>query len=336
MTGLKASEIRDKADPSTITRWTGPDLLAQPFDPIRWAVRGLFPEGAGLVTAAPKVGKSLLLTDVVLAVGSGQPLWDTYPVTQGPVLWLALEDGARRIKQRMLARPKAAKALTNDFAIRTVSKTLNDGGRDEIEAWIDAKPGAVLVVIDVLARVRDREDKRSASVYADDYAALEPLQKLAAERHICLPVVHHNRKLAGVDDDPFERISGTQGLLGSVDWAMVLMRRRGDTVAELHTTGRDLADQRLALDFRNGLWSPSAMPVEIVGKREPVRNLWLAMRDQQLTTEAAAKVYGQSENATVHMLNRLFKEGLVDQVVPPGNGRKAEWKAVTADRLPSS
>jgi RecA-family ATPase len=319
------------------TEWDGAALLGETFEPVRYAVNTLMPEGAGLITAAPKVGKSLFVRDVAMAVATGQPLWGVYPVRQGPVLWLALEDGTRRVQERMRARADAARALQQGaITVRTTSKTLNNGGRDDLEDWLRGHPDAVLAVIDVLARVRDRDGRRSSSVYADDYAALEPLQNLAAEHRVCLPVVHHNRKLTPGDDDPFERISGTQGLLGAVDWAIVLTRRRGDDVGELHATGRDLADVRMALDFQNGLWSPSAMPIALVGKRKQVRDLWRRLDEEgDVDTPTIAKWYGQSDNATRFLLHRLLDEGLVDQVEPPAPKRPAVWRTVNTDRLPT-
>jgi hypothetical protein len=68
--------------------------------------------------------------------------------------------------------------------------------------------------------------------------------------------VHHTRKAEA--DDPMDLISGTLGLTGSVDGALVLKRDRADADAVLHITGRDIEDETdLALrwDQSTATWS---------------------------------------------------------------------------------
>ena len=51
-------------------------------------------------------------------------------------------------------------------------------------------------------------------------------------------------------DDRFEMISGTNGLLGAADGAMVLQKKnRTDLNATLSIVGREQQDQALALEF---------------------------------------------------------------------------------------
>ena len=63
---------------------------------------------------------------------------------------------------------------------------------------------------------------------------------------IALLLVHHTRKQQA--DDRFERISGTNGLLGAADGAFILEKekRTGDT-AVLEVSGRDQPEQKLIL-----------------------------------------------------------------------------------------
>ena len=76
-------------------------LDGQQFPPLRYTVPGLMPAGLGIIAAPPKAGKSLLILDWLLAVASGGPRSAALPV--GPardVLYLALEDGDRRLQAR--------------------------------------------------------------------------------------------------------------------------------------------------------------------------------------------------------------------------------------------
>lgn len=50
---------------------------------------------------APKIGKSFLVAQIAFHVSTGQKFWD-YEVHQGTVLYLALEDGQRRLQQILI------------------------------------------------------------------------------------------------------------------------------------------------------------------------------------------------------------------------------------------
>jgi RecA-family ATPase len=66
---------------------------------LSWTVPGLVPRGFGIVAAAPKLGKSWLVLSLGLAVASGTSFLGVL-VEQRPVLYLALEDGQRRLQER--------------------------------------------------------------------------------------------------------------------------------------------------------------------------------------------------------------------------------------------
>ena len=80
--------------------WSAPQLLAADFPPLRWAVPNLLPEGCALLVGAPKVGKSWAALDIALAVAGGGLALGALRVETGPVLYLALEDGPRRLADR--------------------------------------------------------------------------------------------------------------------------------------------------------------------------------------------------------------------------------------------
>lgn len=52
------------------------------------------------LVGAPKVGKSFLMAQIGYHVSTGLELWG-YPVHQGAVLYLALEDDHRRLQDRL-------------------------------------------------------------------------------------------------------------------------------------------------------------------------------------------------------------------------------------------
>src|SRR5262249_4313521 len=141
---------------------------------------------------------------------------------QGSVLYLALEDGDRRMQSRMTKLlPTFSGKWPRKFHYATRWPRADQGGVEKIDKWCDENPDARLVVIDVLAKFRPPSRGKS-NVYEQDYFALSKLQELATRRSITILVVHHTRKCTS--EDPVEEISGTLGLAGAADAFLVLKK----------------------------------------------------------------------------------------------------------------
>lgn len=83
--------------PSSIT---ARDLQQTNFPPVKWVVQNLIPEGLTLFAGKPKLGKSWLALQMGLAVATDSEVLGR-PVSSGHVLYIALEDNYRRLKQRL-------------------------------------------------------------------------------------------------------------------------------------------------------------------------------------------------------------------------------------------
>ena len=105
-------------------------------------------------------------------------------------------------------------------------------------------PKTKLIIIDTLIKVRDIS--WSSSVYADDYACMTVFKHLAEQYDIAIVLVHHTRKQES--QDIMEMISGTNGIMGCADGAMVLERpKRLLPEASLNMTSRDFEDAKILL-----------------------------------------------------------------------------------------
>ena len=79
-------------------------------------------------------------------------------------------------------------------------------------------------------------------------------------------IVHHLRKLGA--EDPLDQVSGSMGLTGGADGALVLNRQRGRADAYLYVTGRDIEEEKeLALS-----WDSTTATWKIAGDAEEYRN----------------------------------------------------------------
>ncbi|MCT9092623.1 AAA family ATPase [Streptomyces sp. ASQP_92] len=234
------------------TAWTADELMATQFPDPKWAVPGLISEGVNLLAGPPKVGKSWLSLGLALSVAAGGTAMDSVPVEGGPVLYLALEDTARRLQTRMrklLGTDRAPASLT----LATSCPPLPQGGNEAIAQWCERNPEARMVVIDVFAKMRGASAP-GASAYDADYAAVGHAKRIADHYGIAVVLVHHVRKAAS--DDFLAEVSGTNGLAGAADATLVLKRSRGQADGVLHVTGRDVDEAEYALRFypEAGAW----------------------------------------------------------------------------------
>jgi len=253
------------------------DTVYPPKVPI---VDGLIYNGTYLFVGAPKVGKSFFMAQLGYHVSRGIPLWD-YPVNQGTVLYLVLEDDYGRLQKR-LSRMFGMESTSNFYFV-TRSKSLNEGLEEQLTQFVKEHKDARLIIIDTLQKVREvGGDKFS---YASDYDIVTKLKQFSDTHGICLLVVHHTRKMESTDS--FDMISGTNGLLGAADGAFVMQKeKRTENKAVLEVAGRDQQDQRLLLNFNRELC--------LWGLTKAETELWKEPDDPVL--EAIAKVVSEEQS----------------------------------------
>ena len=131
--------------------------------------------------------------------------------------------------------------------------------------------------------------------YSSDYEDAGILKALADRNGICLLVIHHLRKMT--DEDPFNRLSGTNGLRGAADGTLILMRnKRQDGTATLYATGRDIEDVEEELEFADCRWSRAV----------PQEQLQLALVVNALKKLLAA---GEFRGTATELVTQLEKQG---------------------------
>ena len=87
--------FRQLNDPSYLATVSMRELYETAYESKPPLIDGLLYPGTYLLVGAPKLGKSFLVAQLAYHVSTGTPLWN-YPVRQGTVLYLALEDGVCR------------------------------------------------------------------------------------------------------------------------------------------------------------------------------------------------------------------------------------------------
>ena len=204
----------------------------------RTVIDGLLGTGVYLLAGAPKIGKSFLVAQIAYRVSTGSDLW-SYRVHGGTVLYLALEDDKKRLQERM-ARMFGVEGCDNLHFV-THAGQVGQNLDKQLKNFLAEHPDTVLVIVDTLQKVREMTAEYS---YASDYDVISSLKQLADSYNICILLVHHTRKQPA--GDSFEMISGTTGLLGGSDGAMLMKKEnRTDLTATLELVSRDQPEQKL-------------------------------------------------------------------------------------------
>lgn len=292
--------------------WTGPELLAYDFPPLRWIVPDLVPAGLTLLVGAPKVGKSWAALDVALAVAAGDKALGALDVDPGEVLFLALEDGPRRVADRMRLLLGSASASGRFHAFTDWPKGV-DAARAAWQ-WCAAHPDVRLVVVDTLARVRPAR-ARGGNGYDEDTAAMIPWQQLAEHFKVAVVIVHHDRKAES--GDFVDAVSGTHGLAGVADTTLVLDRARMEDFGRLRLTGRDVQERELVLKRVGPTWVVYDGPIPDPDLGEVAARIvqWVADQSEAVGPSAVALALGEPvENVKRTMArlaesHRLVKQG---------------------------
>lgn len=231
---------------------TGDWLDRQTFPPLLYAVPGIIPEGFTLLVGPPKIGKSWCVLGLMLAVAAGGKALDALAVgTARPVLYLALEDGDRRLQDRARVITGGGPLPANFHYLTRCEPAVVMA---TVREWMDAhaETGSV-ICLDTLGKVMPPA-LPGESAYARDYRVGGALKRLVDDHPgSALLVNHHDRKAGSADF--VDSVSGTHGLAGAADTILHLSRDRNTTTGLLKVTGRDVVEAEYALTTKEGRWS---------------------------------------------------------------------------------
>lgn len=301
--------------------FTAQDLLEQYFPDITYVVHKIIPEGLTMVVAAPKIGKSWMALGLAVANSNGSDAFGCIPTTASPVLYMALEDGPRRLQSRL-----------HTLGVRSISPRLTfitDVAKEDMLAtiaeYMALHPGEnPIVILDTLGKAMPPAIAGETQ-YERDYRVVGALKACADNNPgSSVIIVHHTRKSDGADF--VDAVSGTQGIAGAADTVLLLKRPRNQTQATLQVTSRDAAEGAYQLEMAGtGNWVLSG------GSRESA-------------ARAAAEVHqttglGDQMTEIIHFINGRPKSEATLEDVAEALGVEANYagtylsRAVRAGRL---
>jgi archaellum biogenesis ATPase FlaH len=223
---------------------TSDQLLAAEFPDPKWIVPGMISTGLTILGGAPKMGKSWMALQLMLAVGSGGKFLG-HSVQKRNCLYLALEDPPKRLQDRMRVLGWTT-GVSADFytiyALREVIKSFDADGANRLQDIILSK-GYELIIIDTLSRIftGDKNEEKEIMRFVG------PLHECASQNDIALKIVHHHGKVT--NKDVVRDLMGSTAIGGAADNLLGIYRERGTPGAELCQAGRDIEEKTIRIRF---------------------------------------------------------------------------------------
>jgi predicted transcriptional regulator len=289
--------------------FTAGGIAKMELEPVRYAVPGYICEGLNILAGGQKMGKSWLALQIALAVAQGGKAMSAIDVEAGTVLYIALEDGLRRLQERLLLVLGESAAPENLWFF-TEWPPASAGGLVLLDEWLTQHPETRLAVIDTMGRFRG-ERARNGDIFQQDYDFGARLKALADKHHTALLILHHLAKRQS--DDPFEKVSGTVALTAAADATLLLDRRRGEDDARLLVTGRDVEDRDMGLEWCREMccWRLLGHAAETKQSRERQAICDVLRMNGAMTPKAVAKALGKNYHTTKNLMRHMAEKGVL-------------------------
>lgn len=245
---LALYEKKENDHPQKLTLMSSKELQDMYIPPLEWLVDDYLPlSGVVGLIGSPKSRKSFMALDLCLALARGTKFLGKN-THKHDTLYFDLESGLRRPKERqemILARQEAP----DNFYIITSDQDVKQIGNGFIEQLTDIlqeNRNIRFVVIDTLGILRGAK-KTDYTIDVDD---VKKLKDVCTKFDICIMVIHHFNKPKGdKNGDIYNKISGTNGIFGTLDTAWLVDIERGSTFAKFYITGRDIQEYSVVIDF---------------------------------------------------------------------------------------
>ena len=301
----RKQEFQEKLMAKLPKGWNGRELMTTIFPPTRWAVKGLIPTGAILLSGTFKIGKSWMMLQLTDCVSKGKPFLG-HETNPGAVLYLALEDGPARIQRRA-----GTMGITLAENVHVFNAWLpGNDGLLLLDAWLESH-SVRLIIIDTLSRWQD--DFHGSDIWMRDTKRIADLKGIADLHDTTVLIVHHRSKAAR--DDIHQSVAGTNALQGAADGSLILDKKRSENTGKLSILGRDIPEAEIAIEFipESCMWKAIDIDLSELTLNSERRTIIDTIRELggRARTHQIALKYGRSDSTVSEILKKLAAAGMI-------------------------
>ncbi len=303
------NEVQKSPTSPKINLMSANDLMKTEMPELIEFVKGMVVPGLTLLAGAPKAGKSWFAYALGLAVANGSHFLGVIETVKSGVLYLALEDSQRRLKNR-LEMLSEGDGVSGDLYVINNWPFDFIAGLNVLRKILRQNIHIKVVIIDVLRKFCPGSPGKN--IYQLEYSQAMEIKRVADEFGVAILLIHHTNKSTQTEN-VFDKISGTTGLSGACDSLMVLLREP-DGSATLYTTGRDIEGERLCLTFdKEGGWLIADNGCSnLTPERREIVN-YLEREDRPMKSGEVAAALNKNPSTTRVMLRKMVRDGHICQ-----------------------
>lgn len=297
------------------TSWTAEKINETEMPEVQWLVKDILPQGFFFLAGRPKIGKSFMTVQLCASITTGQQFLG-HDVNQGRVLYISLEDNARRIKKRLRNMGAVDLKGLDQFEIEERWEKLNKGGLEKLLKRLQSKKYA-LCIIDTYAKsmlMRDNNDAVEATKY------LTPLYEMTRGGEFSFGFVDHHRKNNQYSGDVIDDLAGSGAKGGVADTVWGLIRERGKQAAKLQIASRDtevdLID--LVFDKERTMWMEQSQDIIQPGTVQAKIITHMGSNGKAAYITDVARKLGYDQSVISREMQELVHKGFVTRGVKEG------------------
>ena len=285
------------------------ELMEMEFPELKWIVQSIIPEGLSILCGKPKAGKSILSLNLAIAVATGGMALDKISVEKSGVLYLALEDTQRRLKDRFEKALQDSDPPDN-LIVRTEFKSITDGGIKQLDIWLNQHKDVGFVIIDTYAMIKGKKSDNT-DIFLDDYRELVKIKRVADHHKIGILLIHHTRKEPS--DDVFDTVLGSTGITAAADTIIMLTNNNKGT---LYVRGRDVEEDQFEIELDSTTLSwvlvDNAGKYSLSPERKEIMDL-VTDKECPMKLQDIASALGKKKSNIGHMLKSLVEDEFLIQ-----------------------
>ena len=229
-----APEPAAATDLASLTLPSFADLRQMEIPTKQPIVNDLLYPGAYLFVGRPKIGKSWMLLQLVIAIGEQSPFLGFSPHERGEVLAIFGEDDDERIRSRLdtlgCAQPPATVRVVNQQRLIALARQFAASLTfpQFLDAYLEAHPGVRCVAVDTEVTARQvwngerPKEAETIRITETDYQQTRAFDEIALRRRVAILLTNHAAKRRGETFDLHETINRSNTALAGASGSIVL------------------------------------------------------------------------------------------------------------------